>query len=244
MTDKEKIKKYFKKYFFCFTENEKKYILNYLNYYNDKKNILLPVEILQIYDSCKIIPDEKNIYIGFIKLLEKMNYKEKKILEIGGGYNPRLAIRISKKLTKGTITVYDPLIYKNIKNNRKLKIKRKKFKQKVNAKDYNLIISFMAKKSAEIAIEYAINNNLDFIVALCDGGLHGDEDDFYTCPEEWIHAVILNANNKLKKANRTPVIIENLNKYHSSYPVLINKTYIKKKPNNIIEFPKNISYNK
>ena len=244
MTDKEKIKKYFKKYLYCFTENEKKYILSYLNYYNDKKDILLPVEILQIYDSCKIIPDEKNIYIGFIKLLEKMNYKEKKILEIGEGSNPRLAIRISKKLTTGTITVYDPLIYKNIKNNKKLKIKRKKFKHKVNNEDYNLIISFMAKKSAETAIEYAINNNLDFIVALCDGGLHGDEEDFYTCSEEWIHAVIINANNKLKKANITPVIIENLNKYHSSYPVLINKTYIKKKPNNIIEFPKNISYNK
>ena len=81
MTDKEKIKKYFKKYLYCFTENEKKYILSYLNYYNDKKDILLPVEILQIYDSCKIIPDEKNIYIGFIKLLEKMNYKEEKILD-------------------------------------------------------------------------------------------------------------------------------------------------------------------
>ena len=45
-----------------------------------------------------------------------MNYKEKRILEIGEEFNPRLAIRISKKLTSGKITVYDPSIYKTIKN--------------------------------------------------------------------------------------------------------------------------------
>ena len=243
MTDKEKIEKYLNKYSHCFTENEEKYIFDFLKYYKKNKNIFLPLEIQQIYDECEIISENNNIYNGYIKLLEKMNYKGKKILEIGEGFNPRLAIRISKKLTSGTITVYDPLIYKNIKKNKKLKIKRKLFKQKENIKDYNLIISFMAKKAAEIAIEYAINNNLDFIVALYDGGLNDDEFDFYTCTEEWIHAIILNTNNKLKKANRPPLIIEYLYKYHSSYPVLINKTYIRKKPNNIIAFPKNIRYN-
>jgi len=243
MTDIEKIKKYFYKYSSHFTENEKIYILNYLKYYNNKKNILLPIEILQIFDYCEVIPDKNNIYLGFIKLLEKMNYKEKRILEIGEEYNPRLAIRISKKLTTGKITVYDPSIYKTIKNSKNLRIKRKVFKQKTNTDNYNLIISFMAKKSAEIAIDYAINNNLDFIVGLCDGGLHGDEDDFYTCSDEWIHAIILQTNNKLKKANRLPLIIENLNNYSYPYPVLINKTYIRKKQNNIIEFPKNIRYN-
>ena len=243
MTDKEKIIRYFNKYPNLFDKYEKKYILDFLEYYKNNKYVFLPLEIQQIYDACGIISENNNIYNGYIKLLEKMNYKEKKILEIGGGTNPRLAIRISKNQTTGTITVYDQSILKSIKNNEKLKIKRKLFKQKENIEDYNLIISFMAKKSAEIAIECAINNNLDFIVALYDEGLHGDEDDFYTCTEEWIHATILNTNNKLKKANRNPVIIENLKKYHSPYPVLISKTRKIKKHNNIIEFPKNIRYN-
>ena len=72
MTDIEKIKKYFYKYSSHFTENEKIYILNYLRYYNNKKNILLPIEILQIFDYCEVISDKNNIYLGFIKLLEKM----------------------------------------------------------------------------------------------------------------------------------------------------------------------------
>lgn len=244
MTDIEKLKKYFKKHPDHFTDNEKKYILSYLKYYNNNKNILLPTEILQIFDACKIIPDQNNIYLGFIKLLEEMNYKEKKTLEIGEGFNPRLAIRIANNQTTGTITIYDPLISKRIKNNKKLKIKRKTFNPKINQGEYNLIISFMACKSAELAIEYAINNNIDFIIGLCDGGPHGDEDDFYCWSDEWIHATILSTNNKLKKVNRNPVSIETLNNYNSPYPVLISKTYKRKKHNNIIEFPKNIRYNK
>ena len=80
MTDGEKLKKYFNKHPDHFTDNEKKYILSYLKYYNNNKNILLPTEILQIFDACKIIPDQNNIYLGFIKLLEN-------IYEVRKGYS-------------------------------------------------------------------------------------------------------------------------------------------------------------
>ena len=47
MTDKEKIEKYLNKYSHCFTENEKKYIFDFLKYYKKNKNIFLPLEIQQ-----------------------------------------------------------------------------------------------------------------------------------------------------------------------------------------------------
>lgn len=77
MTDKEKIEKYLNKYSHCFTENEEKYIFDFLKYYKKNKNIFLPLEIQQIYDECEIISENNNIYNGYIKLLEKMNYKKK-----------------------------------------------------------------------------------------------------------------------------------------------------------------------
>lgn len=205
-----------------YSELEINYLLDILNQPYEEE--CTEDYINEIYDELGLLKDENNIYVGFIDLLEQdFNYKDRNIIEIGGGVIPRLGKRISKNLEKGKITVYDERISPYEKNTDKLKLIRKRFDKNTPLDKTNLLIGLMPCEAAEILIDTATKNNIDFILGLCEGGPHGDYFDYYESEDEWIQSMICFATRKVENNNMGKLKIKSLTKYNDPYPVIYNE---------------------
>ncbi len=213
---------YIKKYPNIFSENEIEMILKYTEI--NPENILVPEFIRGIYDELNFLKDEENIYIGFIKLINELfDIKQKNIVEIGGGVLPRLGERIALFQSKGSITVYDPRLSIYKKDTSTLKLVRERFNKNIDVTPYDLLIGLMPCKAAEDIVEAALKNRKDFVIALCEGGVHGDEEDFYEDDEEWRRALIKYASRGVEQNNMGNLNIKYLKKYHNPYPIIYNE---------------------
>lgn len=218
---KDKITQFLEKYPDIFTDIEKRYIMSYAISPSD--DLLVPDTIREVYDELGIISDEKNIYIGFMNLISEIyNIEDKKILEIGGGVLPRLGKRISTILNKGKIVVYDPRLSHYEQSTDKMRLVKEKFKRGNNVDNTDLIIGLMPCEAAETIIDTAIDNNIDFILALCEGGFHGDEYDFYESTDEWISSMVKYADREVEYRGMGKLKLKSLEKYGSPYPVIYN----------------------
>ena len=160
---------------------------------------------------------------NFIKLLSEIyDIKNKKILEIGGGVLPRLGKRISTVLNTGKIVVYDPRLSHYEQSTDKMRLVKDKFIRGNNINDADLMIGLMPCEAAEVIIDAAIDNNVDFVLALCEGGFHGDEYDFYDSPEEWISSMVRYADREVEYRGMGKLKVKYLDKYGSPYPVIYN----------------------
>ncbi len=216
------VAEYLKKFPGIFDEYEEKYILNYV-----KNNTftfgLIPDLIREVYDELGMLEVNKNIYLGFIKMINDLFGLEKRhILEVGGGILPRLGERISQIQDSGTITVYDPRISVFKEGNENLKLVRKNFDDKCSVKGIDLMIGLMPCKAAEIIVDVSTKNNIDFIVALCEGGPHGDEFDYFEDDEEWRRSLITFAGRLVEDNNMGKVKIKHMREYDNPYPVIYN----------------------
>ena len=218
---KDKIVHFLEEYPDIFTDIEKRYIMCYADALDKEK--LIPDIIREVYDELSVIPDENNIYIGFMNLISEIyDIKDKKILEIGGGVLPRLGKRISTVLDTGKIVVYDPRLSHYEQSTDKMRLVKKEFRRDSSIDDADLIIGLMPCKAAEVIVDSAITNNVDFVLALCEGGFHGDEYDFYESPEEWINSMISYTRREVEDKGMGQLKIKSLEKYGSPYPVIYN----------------------
>ena len=217
----EKIDSFFKEYPDLFTEFEKKHIKCYAEALGKFK--LVPDTIREVYDELGIIPDDSNIYIGFMNLLSELHdVKNKRILEIGGGVLPRLGKRISATLDTGKIVVYDPRLSPYEMSTDKMKLVKERFGVNTSVGDTNLMVGLMPCEAADIIIESALQNNVDFVLALCEGGVHGDETDFYDSVEEWQDSLISYAEREVEYRGMGKLRKKSLADYGSPYPVIYN----------------------
>jgi hypothetical protein len=220
---KYKITDFFNKNPNLFTEEEKSYILDCslksINSYD------LTIDLIrEVYDELNLLPEEKNVYKSFLKLLDtEFSIKDKNIIEVGGGVLPRLATRINDMQTTGKITVYDPRLSTYVKEKTNFKLVREKFNKDTNIYDTNLIIGFMPCKGAEVILDTALNKNLDFMVGLCEGGLHGDEYDYFETDDEWRHSLINHTKRKVKTLGLGNLEIAYQKEYGNPYPIIYNK---------------------
>lgn len=218
------VNNYFKEYPDAFSSYEQKQILRMVTDYGSK---LFGSEcVREIYDELGLIPDDKNIYVGFMDIIDKeFGIEGKNIVEVGGGHIPRLAKRLSEKQVKGKVEVYDPLISRYEKSTSKLSLVRTKFDEKmIKRGDTDLLIGLQPCAAAERLLEAAIQNDIDFIIALCEGGPHGEWFDFYESDDEWLYSIITRAKRGIAEKNMGKLIVENsLEKYDDTYPVIYNK---------------------
>lgn len=215
------VKEYLEKYPGVFTQEEERSILSCVNYLN--KEIMFPACARELFDELDLLIPDENIYLGFIEMANEIfNLADRNILEIGGGILPRLGERISVLQDKGSITVYDKRLSKYKEDNSKMKLVRKEFNKTMEITNIDLILGLMPCKAAELIIDVAGEHNIDFMIALCEGGPHGDEFDFFEDEEEWQHSVIYSARCAVRDKEMGKLMIKDMVKYGDPYPVIYN----------------------
>lgn len=205
-----------------FDEFELRYILYYIRCVPDE--LFLPDLIRELYDQFGIVSDRKNIYLGFIDLLkENFDIQNSNIIEVGGGIFPCLGKRISLLQDRGTITVYDPRLSFYEGEMEHLKLVGDFFTSSTDVHDTDLLIGFMPCKGAEALIESAVYNEIDFMLALCEGGPHGDYYDYFESDEEWIDSILYRAGRGIEDHHMGVLKTEFLKQYGDPYPIIYNK---------------------
>lgn len=185
-------------------------------------NSRVPDILRQISVEVGALADENNMYKRFITLMEENFDIDTDILEIGGGVVPSLSKLISLKQQKGTITVYDPRIIQNIPHQSNLTLKKEKFESDSSIGTAKLIIGFMPCDATNLIIDIACKNNLDFMVALCEGGARKGY-EWIEEDEEWIEHVKYNAYRGIEGKNMGTLGIASLKEYGNPYPIIYNK---------------------
>jgi len=222
MIKKHQLKQFLDSHKDCYSNYEIKRILDYSEDF--KTDVFLPDLVREIYDELGFVSDEHNIYLGFMELLKEAfpSYSERNILEIGGGILPRLGKKISNIQTTGKITIYDPRLSVYEKDAPNFKLVRQKFSRNDSVGDHNLMIGFMPCEGAEILIDSATKNNMDFMLAFCEGGPHGDEFDYFEDANEWLHSMMYLAERNVKDHRMGKVKVKSLKEYGDPYPVIYN----------------------
>lgn len=182
------------------------------------------IDILrQIYTELGFFRDDENIYLGFIDILENNFDIDRDIIEVGCGRFPALAKIIALKQQKGTITVYDPRLATVESKIPNMKLKKESFTKSTPVRNDQLVIGFMPCEATEQTIVTAGKNKADFLIALCEGGPHGDEFDYFESEEEWIASMIYTARLMAAKNDLGTIEIADLKQYGDPYPVIYNK---------------------
>ena len=223
ISEYDRVLKFIKEHPGDFDDYEIQFLLDYvkLGVADDK---MVPDLVREVFDELGLIYNKNNIYLGFLDMLQKeFPVEDRKIVEVGGGIIPSLAKRISKIQTTGNIVVYDPRLSKYEKDTDKLKLKREKFEVETDVSDRNLIIGFMPCEAAVKLIESATKNRIDFMLALCEGGPHGDIYDYFEDEEEWLSSVIYTAERNVEENNMGTLGKKYLKKYYDPYPVIFNQ---------------------
>lgn len=216
------VKNYLEKYPDIFTDFEKKYLLGCAC--SNVKFALVPDLVREVYDELGLLEDEENIYLGFIDLIQQnFDISDRKIVEVGGGVLPRLGERIALIQNKGNITVYDPRLSPYKSDGEKLKLVRSKFTGNQAFENVDFLFGFMPCEAADIIVDTATDKKIDFMIALCEGGSHGDEFDYFEDEEEWRSSLISRAKAKVKKQEMGTLGIEYMKKYGNPYPVIYNQ---------------------
>lgn len=216
---KEKVSQFLEENATSYTETEKKTILNncLMGLYTDFPDTFLR----QIYAELDLMDPSHNIYLGFIKLLEKYHNLDQNIIEVGGGRLPILAKYISLRQKTGSITVYDPtlIIPSNVPSN--MVLKRQRFTNNLPLQS-NLIIGFMPEESTEEMLAYAYRTKSNFMIALSD---IMDEIDMYQQDEIWTNwqqGIICDATREVEKNGLGKLCVTTLEQYDNPYPIIYN----------------------
>lgn len=205
-----------------FTEFEIQFIKSYLDW-DDNKPLLVPDLMRELYDEVGILPARQNIYLGFIKLLDDtFSLDGKTIIEIGGGILPRLGERLAAISEVKKVIVYDPRLSVHKEDTDNLKLVRKNVSQYDEIEDADLIVGLMPCKGAETIVRQATSKNIDFMIALCEGGAHGDEFDYFEDAEEWLCSIMHEAENGVIKKKMGKLKQKSLKQYGDLYPVIYN----------------------
>lgn len=203
-----------------YTDRELDYIYRYCAEAIDKP--FVSDVLRQLYDEVGITDLDHNMYEAFVKVLEDNFDINRDIIEIGGGVNPSLAKKIALRQKSGTVTVYDPRLMTDIEHPTNLILKKEKFERTTPVGKAKMIIGFMPCDATGLLVDVACQNKVDFMVALCEGGMREgygwlEEDD------EWIGFIKYLAERGIEKAQMGTLGEASLSKYNNPFPIIYNK---------------------
>ena len=209
---------------FDFDSFVREFLVSYADYLDDPQTIL-PGEVCQILDLIGCLPENLDIFTGFCNLIkEKFDLTGKKITEVGGGIYPSVGRRLSGFSNVKHVIVYDRALGRSVSNSDKLQLIRGPLPEEGKCLPCDLFVGLRPCSGGLSLVERAIETKTDFIVALCEGGAHGEGFDFYENEDEWLDTVIYLAEKGVKKQNMGELVIEkSLLKYRHDYPVIFNQ---------------------
>ena len=179
--------------------------------------------IREIYDKLGLIPDDLNIYVAFMKLIEeKFGIDGRNIFEVGGGVFPMLGERIHLKQKTGSITVFDPRLSSTVHGSERFILKKELFGVDTPVDDTDLLIGLMPCKGAEPLLESAVQHRKDFMLWFCEGGPHGDYFDYYESDDEWFSCHFNHAVSGVEKNGMGKIKVIELPEF-SPYPIIYNQ---------------------
>lgn len=176
----------------------------------------------QILSETGYLEDDKNMYKGFLKILEEKFDINRNIVEVAGGIFPSLAKMIALKQKTGTITVYDPRIIIPDKCPNNLILKKQSFNSDTQIPNAQMLIAFMPCEATMDIINSACKNNLDFMISLCEGGTRKGY-GYLETDDEWIGMAKYVAENGMEGTNMGTLGIASLEEYGNPYPIIYNK---------------------
>lgn len=189
------------------------------NYSDDIPDIAR--QVLEAIDYYKLTGEE-SAYETFIQLIDDQFGLDKNIVEVGGGIIPTLGQKISLKQKKGTITIYDPRLSDYYKGSNKFVLKKEKFMRNTDVSNTDILMGFMPCEAAQTIIDSATKNNIDFIIALCEGGPHGDEFDYFESDDEWVSGMIYHAKRSIENNEMGELKRLSFKRFGNPYPVIYN----------------------
>lgn len=213
------ILKFLKEHEKDYTDSEKEFILK--NYAWGMRSSLVPDILRQIYDELNLLEDNKNIYNGFLDLLDEHFDINQNIVEIGGGNIPSLGKKLASRQKKGSVTVYDDKLITTNTNVPNLTLIKRRLSPKEELPKADMIIGFMPCEGTETAIHLAQNNKLDFMIAFCKGSCHNEA--LFSSSEDWELSMLYEARNAASKAGLGTVEKIYMKEYQNPYPVIYNK---------------------
>lgn len=213
-----KIRQFLKEHPEGYSEIEKDFIVKNMEW---GRNTCLVTDILrQIYDELNLLEENKNIYLGFMELIEKNFEKKDTIIEVGGGRLPRLGTRLALANPNSKIVVYEQELLQTSSSLPNLILKKERFTVNSNVNGASLICGFMPCEATVAQIQTACEQGINFITALCDGGNHqllDTEEDY------WEEHIIYEAKKLVKKHNLGDLKITYMKDYNNPYPVIYNQ---------------------
>ncbi|MBQ8132543.1 MAG: hypothetical protein IJ193_08640 [Bacilli bacterium] len=202
-----------------YTPREIQYMID--NYDMGSRTRFAPDVLRQIYDTLEITPEKDNMYRGFVSLLKENFDINTDIIEVGGGVIPVVAKHIREAQTSGSVTVYDPRVSKRIESTDGFQLRREMFQENTNVGNASLIIGFMPCQATELIIRKAVENNADFLIALCEGG-HYEFDDYFD-EVEWRESIKYLARRELADKKMGTLEETDLKSFGDPYPVIYSK---------------------
>lgn len=216
------IENYLKEHPGVFTEYEIDYILWFSKKWNGRGEI--PHFVLELYDELGILPADKNVYQEFMKLLQKeVGVDGKNVLEVAGGILPRLGERIALSQNSGSLTIYDPRLSREIEDRDSFILRRENFTRELNGDGYDLVVALKPYEATEELIRWTIDNRINFMIGLCDGGIHGEPYDFYDSTEEYLNGMKYLAARGVESQNMGKAYVKKLKNCDYDYPIIFNK---------------------
>lgn len=199
------------------------------NFYNNIHKRCAPDILMQVYAELGLYQSPAKFYHRHLKIIKDNFPIDGNIIDIGSGMIPSFANLMAseqRRLGKGTITIYEPLLLEMTPKYSNMELHKEDFTTNTDISKYDLVTGIMPCGATESILESAIKNRKNFYVAMC-GCVHSPLSYFYgylgTSPELYQEKVIEDAKELMKTYDNGTLIITRLKNTEINYPILYNK---------------------
>lgn len=222
-----KLKRFMKINGHLYSDNAREYINeNFISFLEEK---MAPDILMQIYYATGIQPTCGPFYNAHIKKIQELFGLDKNILDIGSGRIPAFASQIAsiqRKIGKGTITLYEPLLIHTNPKYPNMTLHKEEFNEDVSIKEFDLVTGILPCEATETIIASSCKAQKDFYVAMC-GCTHFKYLSPYMSVNPYVYQdyVIKLTRDLLSEYDNGELVIDYLpeDEFGIDYPILYNR---------------------
>ena len=221
-----KLKQFMAKNGHLYSDTSKQYI--YENFISFIESKMAPDILMQIYYDTGIQPHGGAFYNAHINKVKELFGLDRNILDVASGSIPAFATEVAsiqRKIGKGTITLYDPLLLHTNPKYPNMTLHNEKFSDEMSIKQFDLVTGIFPCEATESIIMSACKEQKDFYVAMC-GCIHFEHVPSFMRYSRYNYQgfVIELTKRLLEKHDNGELVIDYLpNDFGIDYPILYNR---------------------